>query len=186
MKLIIIDLEHNQPSGNIIQIGAVFVDLKRNKVIDKFDKYIQPGEPIAKEITELTGITDDMVRGYMPHVIFFNFWAWVEKCNCGGKLSAWGPDVYHLKEQSLKSGVEPPKKLKNIDIKYMFEIIRSAYGSKQRGGLKKTLELFDFEFEGKQHDAFVDAYNTATLMFYMYNVSRTYFLTERLYKIQKS
>ena len=182
MKLIVLDLEHTQPSGKIIQIGAVFVDLKRNKVIDTLNKYIDPGEPIHPEITLLTGITDDDVKYNEPADVFSFFWQWVQGCNCGKKLAAWGNDVYHLRRQSIDNGACVPEKIHNIDIKYLFELVSSASGGKQRGGLKNCLDLFGFEFEGKQHNALDDAKNTATLMFYLYNSLRIYFLTEGLFK----
>ena len=46
MRLIVVDIECNQPSERIIQIGAVFVDLKNAKTIDSFDQYLDPEEPL--------------------------------------------------------------------------------------------------------------------------------------------
>ena len=48
-------------SDQMIEIGAV--KIRDGMIIDKFDELIDPKRPIPEKITELTCITDDMVRG---------------------------------------------------------------------------------------------------------------------------
>lgn len=48
-------------SDQMIEIGAV--KIKDGKIIDRFDELIDPKRPIPKKITELTFITDEMVKG---------------------------------------------------------------------------------------------------------------------------
>ena len=49
-------------SDQMIEIGAV--KIKAGEVIDCFDEFIDPGRPIPEKITELTNITDDMLKGH--------------------------------------------------------------------------------------------------------------------------
>ncbi len=45
----------------IIEIGAVLI--KNGEIIDRFDELIDPGRPLPKKITEITSITDAMLKG---------------------------------------------------------------------------------------------------------------------------
>jgi len=67
MRVVAVDLEMNQPSTRIIQIGAVCFQPDKGVLVDTFDRFVNPGEPIAPEIQTLTGIGDDNVRN-MPTI----------------------------------------------------------------------------------------------------------------------
>ena len=63
-EFIVFDLETTglEPeSEKIIEIGAVRV--RNLGVVDSFDTFIDIGEPLSEFTTELTGITDDMLKG---------------------------------------------------------------------------------------------------------------------------
>ena len=62
-KFLALDLELNQPSGKIIQVGVAIGDKNT-----RFEDYvvrkwlIDPQEPISEFINDLTGITDSDIR----------------------------------------------------------------------------------------------------------------------------
>ena len=48
-------------NDTIIEIGAV--RMRGSQELERFQTFVDPGRPLDKKITELTGITDDMLRG---------------------------------------------------------------------------------------------------------------------------
>ena len=69
MKLTSLDLELNQPSGKIIQIGAVVGDTETGEITQRLRIYVNPGEPIAPFITELCAIANSK-SGFTTNIEF--------------------------------------------------------------------------------------------------------------------
>lgn len=164
-----LDLEMNQPSEKIIQIGACIGNLTTGQVLEKLSVYVDPGEPIAPYITELTKITDDDVRGagtleegYRKlQKMHENYGAFVNPITWGGG------DSKELFEQIKK---ENPHfegwcfGRRWIDTKTLFVSWRFANGQPIQGGLARSMTKVGLAFQGQKHQAPDDAVNT----FYMY------------------
>lgn len=79
-KYIALDTESTgfQPNDNhslLLEIGAVKV--VNGQIVDRFSELINPGIKIQKNITEITGITDDLVRDkdcYVDVLVKFREW----------------------------------------------------------------------------------------------------------------
>ncbi|CAM3397060.1 ATP-dependent DNA helicase DinG [Marinicrinis lubricantis] len=62
MKYAVMDFETTGPlqQDEIIQIGLVVVE--QDQIIDKYNTFVKPKASIPESVTQLTGITDDMVK----------------------------------------------------------------------------------------------------------------------------
>lgn len=167
MNIVVLDLEMNQPSGRIIQIGALEMNTKANPAYPRntFRVHVLPDEPLNQEIVTLTRITETTLaeHGIGIRQALRAFWGWIP----GKNLMAWGSDCKHLIKLSEELGVEVPKGLVLFDLKPLAALVRSGLPGKTQGGLFKTMEALGLEFDGQQHDALSDAYNTALLAFHI-------------------
>lgn len=188
--MIIIDLEMNQPSNKIIDIGAYLVDLKRKSFLSKFDSLCNPGELPSDyilqnglTITQLTGITPEMVASAeASNVVHDRFWRWVEECKVGGVIGAWGGDIQVIKRESTELGVTVIPKIQDYDLKKLTSFFRAARGGKTKGGLSNSMDLFSVKKHGPAHRALIDAENTSLLMFELFSKLQKMFQIEDILK----
>lgn len=164
-----IDLEMNQPSGKIIQIGAVVGNIETKEIIETLSLFINPKEKLSDEIIKLTKIKQTDIDGgvtleqaydclkniHLKHKSFINCITW------------GGGDTQELLKQI---------KLENpdfndwcfgrrwIDVKTLFVSYRLANSLPIQGGLSKSMSKIGLMFNGHAHDARWDAQNT----FFMY------------------
>ena len=185
MKGIIFDLEHNQPTPSIIQIGAVLCDYKKRTIVKRFNRYclLPKGEILDPYIQDLCDIPEDFLE---EHGISFvsavnEFWTWVHDCNCGGNIAAWSKDLIVLEKQSREAGVTPPTNLHSLDLKEMGKLFRIPKGSKAKGGLQNTMQLFNLTFKGRPHDGLTDSENTAMLVFHWLKLLDTVYKAQDIF-----
>lgn len=172
MHAVFFDLEMNsrENGGAVIQIGAVTLSTATGVIHDHFSRLLKvPGLVLDPYITDLTGITREQLDGGVsPEQALADFWHYV-----GTKtLVCWGGDVEGIVAESHIWGVPVPQRLRAIDLKGMGAMMRAAIPGKSKGGLRATMETFGLEFRGRQHDALVDAMNTAVLARYWLGMIR--------------
>lgn len=170
LQFFALDLEFNQPSKRIIQVGLCLG--ARNESPENFQClkwYVDPGEPISEPITALTGITDDDIRTHaipLPQVAL----------EIGEALKARGSFVNPVvwgdgDARSLLAAFAGNDVLfpffghRSIDVKTLYVYLNIVLGRNARGGLKSAMAQYKVKFEGEPHRADVDAFNTLRLFF---------------------
>jgi len=167
MKLTSLDLELNQPSGKIVQIGAVIGDTDTGEITHRLRIYVNPGEPIAPFITELCGITQEQIDEYgvslelayltlkdfhRKHSTFINCLTWGGG-DSQGIFDQLSPDVRHDWCFGRRW----------IDAKTIYVSEQIAKGQPVQGGLSRVMTKYNLKFQGRKHDAQDDAENTFRL-----------------------
>ena len=158
-KYFIFDLEMNQPSNKIIEIGYVVGD-KKGRIYEKGSVYPIIDEPITSYITELTGISQDMldtppeqVAGIINQVI--------KRHNPSLKPITWGSgDVHQLLSQY------PGISLHNryLDMKTLYQMECIATNESTQSGLFRAASRRDIDTGTlAAHKAVDDAYVTYLL-----------------------
>ena len=125
----------------LTEIGAVIV--RNGEVVEEFDTFVKPGKPITPKITELTGITNEMVAdapGEKEALEAFLRFA-------DGRIlvahNAHAFDIRFLKAAAKRSGIsfEPTY----IDTLTMAQAMYPGLHNYKQGTINKHLELPDYE-----------------------------------------
>ena len=180
-----LDLEMNQPSGKIIQIGAVKFNIETKEVYASFNQLVCIDEPLCTDIKicdipALTGITEErllqfgipLTEAYEQMAIFHKAPVMIGEEQHSGMVNpvVWGgDDARCLKQELLDNGYKfDPKDYfcfgnRIFDIKSFHQWISMANGMPFAGGLSRSMAKWKVNFRGRKHDAEADAYNTAML-----------------------
>lgn len=158
-------LDKSPPEGmenEIIQFGYVIIDKQTNKIIEKGSWIIKPKKSKISEFCEgLTGISQEKVdkEGIsfekFRKIISQKGWKYIPNMSWGYR------DHYQLKEHCEKRNLDFPLSDTHNCAKSLF----SSWTGRSKGwGVKRAIERLGLEFEGDQHDAMWDAYNTALIL----------------------
>ncbi len=166
MNYCVLDLEMNQPSGSIIEIGAVCFNSRSGLTTEFFRKYVSlpDSESLNPDITALTGISETKLTG-APSLrdALLGLTDWAQFAGCSKHMATWGTDYWDIKQANRDNSVPFPWKC-FLNVKEAATLLRAAFPGKKRGGLKSATDAFGCGFVGLQHRALVDAENTARLM----------------------
>lgn len=164
--------ETNQNTAEIIQIGAVKLNLAQETIIDTFDVFVRPQlvSDLSNYCVNLTGIKYDQLKTaeYFEQVYpkFVDF--------CGSKhkhtLVAWGAyDGRQVEKHCLRHNLEYKLPGHYINASLLF---KERFGLSKKVGLATAVKLCELEFVGNAHDAFADALNTARVFAYMFGIKQ--------------
>ena len=162
---IVFDLETTGLSAregdSIIEIGAV--KLENGEITDKFDELIDPGKTLDPKISEITNITDDMLKGKPSEKeMVMKFMNW-----CGNlPLVAHNArfDLSFLEMAHLKYNLG---KLKNTIIDTL-GLSRYLESHERYHNLATLVKRYDIEWdEDKHHRADYDSEGTALIFYKM-------------------
>jgi inhibitor of KinA sporulation pathway (predicted exonuclease) len=161
-----LDLEMNQPSGHIIQIGACIGELSSGKLVADFSCFVNPEEALDLRISALCGIPPaDLVNAPCLLDAYAQFLAWLKPYDDTRQLNplTWGGDdsAYLLTRLGVATGEAPyPFGRRCVDVKTVFVALQNAKGLAGQGGLANAMKTLKLLFEGRKHNARDDAWNT--------------------------
>ena len=156
-EVVVFDLETtglNFTDSEIIEIGAI--KIKKGGVIsEKFTTFVKPSKPIPKEITNLTGITNDDVKdGNELETAIADFYKFTRGCTLvGHNLNFdYGFINYYGKKVGYDFSTNPQQDTYALSQKYLPGI--------KNYKLKTVAEHFNISLKNA-HRAYHDAYATA-------------------------
>ena len=167
-NFIALDLELNQPSGKIIEIG-IAIGNPTDGIVKNTHWYVDPGESIDESIVELTGIDDSIIDIEATPVSFIvqDLTTIFESYQPFPNPVQWGgSDADILRKEFLLQGIDC--KLfgrREIDVKTIYSFLQISRGRSITGGLKGCMERYGMKFFGGPHRALDDARNTLEFYF---------------------
>jgi len=191
MRIPSFDIECNQPSNEIIELGAVVGDTKMGLIIAKFSVLIKCSEPLSEWPKAHCKITDEMlategvtlIEGYEKLKSFITEHCKLKDGEVVNPLTWGGPDTEMLREQLARQGrvfaanndrADPKEKFifgsRSEDVKTIFRALCDANDLDRLGGLRKSMKRLELKFEGQTHRALPDALNTFLMYCKMLNL----------------
>lgn len=184
MNVICIDLELNQPSRKIIELGYVIANVKTQKIIKKESIYVNPNEKLSPMIIELTGITQEQVDYGVSLTEAYNIMCQhISKYEVNKHAIQWGTDHFELRNDLDIEWNDYIFRRRAHDIKSLYQIYAMSQSNGSTvAGLGNAMKKLGLEFIGKQHCAADDAYNTLIVMFELQNKFKSYDQIKKILK----
>lgn len=151
-------------ANETIQIGAVLLD-ESFQVINSFDSYVKPEfGRLTYFVHNLTGITQSDLADAAPFAeVLERFVSWIPEGDV--EMVSWS-----LTDKSQLVSEMHGKRIVNARLKELFEhwtdsqeLFAQRIGEKRSRSLEEALNLCDVQVNGRAHDGYFDAYNTALL-----------------------
>lgn len=176
MRCIVVDLELNQPSRKIIEIGAVCFQPDTGTTVNTFQSFVCPNEDLNQEITTLTGIHKEELA-FAPHIrtAAQKFSDFKKQHQANAIAITWGGAGSANNDASLiykQAELENPFIPRIIDVKCVFQMLANASAAdmRQKCGLKRACEVLKIGWDlqyGEPHRALADAHNTMRIYMFL-------------------
>lgn len=174
--LLVIDLEATCSEDNtvprhemeIIEIGAVMLDIETLQPVDEFQVFIKPirHQQLTPFCTNLTSITQEMVDAGVSYQEAINqLGKWTDPYQpC--LFCSWGDyDRKQFYQDSQFHGVKYPFGSGHLNLKLAFS---ERLGTKNRFGMAGALKKCGIELKGVHHRGIDDAQNISRLVPYIF------------------
>lgn len=164
MNLLFLDLEMNQPSNKIIQVGWTIGNPISGRSYEIKGKYVKLDELLNPIISNLCGIQQSNLDQADN---LDNVWAeltsdW-SNYSCSTNIVTWSKgDLALLHNQIHEDNrMTSPLSPSYIDAKTLYQSWKLKSGAEHlKGGLARAMTKFGLAFNGRKHNAMDDAYNT--------------------------
>ena len=158
--------------NKLIQVAAS--KMHKGNVIEQFDEFIDPGHPLSEFTTQLTGITDDMVRGSKPlEQVLKEFQAFCQGSILVAHNATFDVGFMNMNYQRHQLPVITQPVIDTL------EFARNLYPEFKRHGLGPLTKRFQVSLES-HHLANFDAEATGRLLFIFLNDAKEKFGIELL------
>jgi len=164
-----LDLEMNQPSRKIIQIGIVYGDMNTGVIWEKQSIYVNPGESLNPYIMKLTGVTEAHIQN-APTLAsaYVQIQAAMKRHGpCRNPITWGGGDSEAMRVQMELNENEYLFGRRWLDTKTIFQAWCQSQGKPVQAGLAKAMSKMGLQFKGRKHDALADAMNTFHFYWFM-------------------
>jgi len=171
VKYFSLDLElNNKKDGTvpkIIQVGVALGETSEN--IKTYSWYVDPEEKITDFISNLTGITDEIIKEKSVPLSqvaeeLGNLLT-EEKPFCN-PITWGGGDAEELLQEFRDGGIDFPFFGRRVvDVKTIFVYLEQVNGRSPKGGLRGAMNKYKCPFLGTPHNAMDDALNTLRFYF---------------------
>lgn len=182
MKYIAVDIEMDQPSGDIIHIGASAWDTDIGKEVESFQRFIKCSPNwdyelnTGKTLGDLLPFTQIYLDEYGidKQEAISEFWQWISSINCSKKIIQWGSgDIRTLVEQTDDKSLIP-NRLEVIDVKQLYKtLVIPALQLPKKSSLMDAYKnmggMFPFYL---WHNAYIDALATAKIYYRIFKMLR--------------
>ena len=172
--LCFLDLEGTQFSHEMIAIGALKVDLKKDgsvkKIAKPFYSLVIPKNKVGKIVVDLTGLTDEKIKkeGKKLREVMQGLKKYLGKSFTSTLFITYGNHDARILAQSQAYNLDAPTEDIKIMIKhnfdlaeFMYQYIKDEHGNSY--SLSNALNEFHVDFKGTKHNALADTYNLVYL-----------------------